>query len=384
MVVNLEEAKRCLSIAKKKLQAGDAAAAERLAQKALNMHPLPEAQDFLKALSSAPKPSAQAQPDKKPAASVPKPPTESTPKAALSYTKEQVEAVTRIMSFKNDYYRVLELQKTASDSEIKKSYRKLALQFHPDKNKAPSADEAFKIVSQAFTTLSDSQKRGHYDQFGAATSPAKFSNTQFSQQPFAFTQTSDISPEDLFNAFFGQNVDGFDFNFGPGIRMRKFSQRQANNQRAQYYAHRPESNSEPDSRSQILSILIFFAFLLLSGLFTSVINSEESLPRFSFSPSGHYTTRKTTKSYNVDYFVKNSEFRSYKLPSNPALLRKLESRVISSYTNILRDECRSQMLRKERMIEDANGWLGIGRDPVALKKAKKLKLPSCDELARFT
>jgi DnaJ-class molecular chaperone len=61
---------------------------------------------------------------------------------------------------------VLGIEKTATEDDIKKAYRKLALRVHPDKNRAPEAQEAFKKVGQAYTTLSDASKRRHYDMFG--------------------------------------------------------------------------------------------------------------------------------------------------------------------------------------------------------------------------
>ena len=60
----------------------------------------------------------------------------------------------------------LGVSKQATDSELKKSYRKMALQFHPDKNKAPGADEAFKAIGNAFAVLSDAEKRKQYDLYG--------------------------------------------------------------------------------------------------------------------------------------------------------------------------------------------------------------------------
>ncbi|UTR14364.1 molecular chaperone DnaJ [Salipaludibacillus sp. LMS25] len=67
---------------------------------------------------------------------------------------------------KRDFYDVLGVNKGASEAEIKKAYRKLARQYHPDVNKEADAEDKFKEVKEAYDTLSDSQKRAHYDQFG--------------------------------------------------------------------------------------------------------------------------------------------------------------------------------------------------------------------------
>lgn len=69
---------------------------------------------------------------------------------------------------KRDYYEILGVAKNASASEIKKAYRKLALKYHPDKNKEPSAAEKFKEISEAYAVLSNDQKRAQYDQYGHA------------------------------------------------------------------------------------------------------------------------------------------------------------------------------------------------------------------------
>src|SRR2546422_5532207 len=67
---------------------------------------------------------------------------------------------------KRDYYEVLSVQKNASKDEIKNSYRKLALQYHPDRNKSPEAEEKFKELSEAYAVLSDDEKRKQYDAYG--------------------------------------------------------------------------------------------------------------------------------------------------------------------------------------------------------------------------
>ncbi len=77
------------------------------------------------------------------------------------------------MATKRDFYEVLGVAKSASAAEIKSAYRKMALKFHPDKNKAADAEEKFKEINEAYQVLSDQQKRSTYDQFGhAAFDPA--------------------------------------------------------------------------------------------------------------------------------------------------------------------------------------------------------------------
>ena len=64
------------------------------------------------------------------------------------------------MATKRDYYEILGVNKTAPVDEIKTAYRKLAMQYHPDKNKAPDAEERFKEISEAYGVLSDQNKIG--------------------------------------------------------------------------------------------------------------------------------------------------------------------------------------------------------------------------------
>ena len=81
-------------------------------------------------------------------------------------TPKQRELVTRVNRAK-DYYDIFSCDKSASEADLKKAYRKLALQLHPDKNTAPGAEDAFKKVNKALDVLSDKGKRSTYDMFGA-------------------------------------------------------------------------------------------------------------------------------------------------------------------------------------------------------------------------
>ena len=74
-----------------------------------------------------------------------------------------------VLKMKKDYYEILGVSKNATAAEIKKAYRKKALEYHPDKNPGDKeAEEKFKEAAQAYEILSDEQKRAQYDQYGHA------------------------------------------------------------------------------------------------------------------------------------------------------------------------------------------------------------------------
>lgn len=106
---------------------------------------------------------------------------------------------------KRDYYEVLGIKKGASDDEIKKAYRKLAKQYHPDLNGGDATAEArFKEVNEANDVLSDSQKRGRYDQFGHAGVDPSYGGGGGGYGGFDM----DIDLSDLFGSFFGGGGGG--------------------------------------------------------------------------------------------------------------------------------------------------------------------------------
>ncbi|HET6344928.1 MAG TPA: DnaJ domain-containing protein, partial [Myxococcota bacterium] len=102
---------------------------------------------------------------------------------------------------KRDYYEVLGVTRTAEEREIKKAYRKLAMDFHPDRNPSPEAEERFKEASEAYEVLSDPDKRRIYDRAG-------FDGLR-SQ---GFSGFSGVGVEDIFSSF--GDIFGDLFGFG--------------------------------------------------------------------------------------------------------------------------------------------------------------------------
>jgi len=118
-----------------------------------------------------------------------------------------------------DYYRVLGITKGASDDEIKKSYRKLAMKYHPDKNNSPGAEEKFKEIGEAYDVLSDPKKKQIYDQYGEdglKGAPSGGGVPNFGEGP-GYTYSYHGDPRATFTQFFGSSnpFESF-FSGGPG------------------------------------------------------------------------------------------------------------------------------------------------------------------------
>ncbi len=131
-------------------------------------------------------------------------------------------------SNKRDYYEVLGIQRSANKEEIKNSYRRLALQYHPDRNKSPGAEERFKEISEAYAVLSDDEKRKRYDTYGHVGAEEVFRGSEANFDE-VFKDMGFGGFRDIFEQIFGgggrggfgsarNDPFGFGFSFGGGRR----------------------------------------------------------------------------------------------------------------------------------------------------------------------
>lgn len=140
------------------------------------------------------------------------------------YTEEQEKLTLSILGKdKHAFYEMLEVDRKASDNEIKKAYRKLAIRLHPDKNSHPRSSEAFKKINRAFEVLSDEQKRQMFDQLGrdpddraaaaardpfAGSSSGFQGNSGFAPEGMFFRRAAGGPPEDIFDFLFNAHAAG--------------------------------------------------------------------------------------------------------------------------------------------------------------------------------
>ncbi|MDY6834521.1 MAG: DnaJ domain-containing protein [Chloroflexota bacterium] len=142
-----------------------------------------------------------------------------------------------------DYYKILGVNKNATEEELKKSYRKLAMQYHPDRNQGKEqwANEKFKEINEAFSVLGDPEKRRQYDRYGSVGNPGDiFSN------PFTRTTFDDLM-KDYSGA--GLGIDFINDLFGDLFGGRRSSH---NKTRAQT-GRRPGSHSKETHFNDIFS-----------------------------------------------------------------------------------------------------------------------------------
>lgn len=333
-----------------------------------------------------------------------------------NYTVEQKAAVIRVRRCSTTaFYEILDLEKSCTDAEIKKAYRKLSLLTHPDKNGYEGADEAFKLVSHAFQVLSDAEKKQKYDRYGGDPDNRFGSSPASTASPFSGFARSpgggrgpvfedEISPEELFNRFFGGggmgggpfgttekpaskrlraycSLGGFDtgpqfvFNLGggPGFRVHQFGggRPRRRPQEANGNSERPPQ-SAMSVLSNLLPLLILFVLPLLSSIFSSSSPPGPSI-RFN-TPEPPYVMQRTTPRLRVDYFLNPAEVEDYSNRNFRDLDRKAEN----SYVTNLQYDCQLEMRTRNRMMDDAQGW--FFQDVDKMREARNYEMRSCRRL----
>ncbi|KAJ2024117.1 Chaperone protein dnaJ [Coemansia sp. S85] len=382
MEVNRDEAARALDIAQKKWTTGDSAGALRIARKSHSLFPTPLSEKLVaeyeqSASASAPKEEeAESELRSRTKPATVKPQEENT----RTHTPQQLASVKAVISAKSDYYKVLGAERTATEVELKRAYRKSALLFHPDKNFAPGADEAFKLVAHAFNVLSDAEKRAHYDRFGVDGGRDAGSRPMQRRRG----AEDEVSPEELFNMFFGGDAGGrFGVQFGPNVR---FAQHFSNHHRRQRGADEEESERSLWSACLQFMPLVFLVLSLFGSSLLSLLFAGSVMPNYSFDLSPPYTESRLTQMRGVQYWVDPAEYARSSLGAEGGALRELRSferDVEAQYVSRLQRKCRQEKEHKRMEIHMAQGWFGIGNDRARLQAAMDLPLPACDELRRF-
>ncbi|CAL0320076.1 unnamed protein product [Lupinus luteus] len=356
---NKDDALKCLKIGKEALEAGDPSRALKFLSKARRLDPTLPVDDLLSAIQKdeGDQPAAAASGEPSEPSSPLKPSGQpsirrrglargsssaSSSSVAATYTDEQISVIREIRRKKN-YYEILGLEKSCTVDDARKAYRKLSLKVHPDKNKAPGAEEAFKSVSKAFQCLSNEESKRKYDVSGEDESVYERRTNRQATRAYNGYYEADVDAEEIFrNFFFGgggmapaTNFGGFRFGAGMG--------------------HRPAEHGSGGFNARfIIQLLPVLLIILVSFL-------PSSDPIYTLSRSYPYEHQFTTPK-GVNYYVKSTKFAQDYPPSSPGRTT-IEEEVEREYSSILHQNCRLEMQRRQ--------W-GYIRE-----------MPHCDMLRKF-
>ncbi|XP_061107424.1 dnaJ homolog subfamily B member 14-like isoform X1 [Conger conger] len=371
---NRDEAEKCINIATDALAAGDKDKAVKYLNKAEKLYPTKKAKVLLDALmrngSAAGNgtycrrredrsESSQSQPEKG---------SQDTgggggAEAAKSFSRDQVEGVQKIKKCK-DYYEVLGVVKEANEDDLKKAYRKLALKFHPDKNHAPGATEAFKKIGNAYAVLSNPEKRRQYDLTGGEEPASQGHGHGGYDYHQGFEP--DITPEDLFNMFFGGGFPSSSAHTYTNGRAR-FSQQHPSQTRRE---RREERDGGFSMFIQLMPILVLIVVSILSHLMVST-------PPYSLYPRSAtgQSVKRQTENLHVSYYVT----RDFKSEYKGSDLKKIEKEVEEDYISNVRNNCWKERQAKNDLMYAAR----VYRDDRLRKKAEQMNMDNCKELDRL-
>lgn len=295
-----------------------------------------------------------------------------------SYTEDQRQGVLRIKNCK-DFYEILGVPKKASEEELKKAYRKLALKFHPDKNFAPGATDAFKAIGNAYAVLSNPEKRQQYDQYGdqsaASNAPQHSSHSRHGyHRNFHRDFEADISPEELFNIFFGGRFPTGNIHVytNQGASYSQFYQPR----RRRAYERREEvveDNQSQNTFTALLQLLPVLVLILIS-VFTQMMATNPPYSLF-YKPAMGLVVSRETQHMGVPYYVDKGFQKEYR----GAALDELEKTIENDYIEHLQNSCWKE---KQQKSDLAN--LGqLYRDDRLKQKAESMRLDHCEKLHRL-
>nr|XP_043627040.1 chaperone protein dnaJ 49-like [Erigeron canadensis] len=348
---NKDEALRCLKIGKDALGLGDQTRARKFISKAQRLDPSLNIDDLLSSLESENTQnesgsgsgstsglSKQAENG----SGVRRRAPETGSSGSGGYTQEQVMIVSEIKR-KKDYYEILGLEKTCSVEDVRKAYRKLSLKVHPDKNKAPGSEEAFKKVSKAFQCLSVEENRKQYDLVGSDEPVYERRAARRGGTGSGFYYEGDVDAEEIFrNFFFGGNpratTQFTGFSFGPGMG-----------------AGVQGGNGSAGGMRTLIQVLPVLLIILLNFL-------PSNEPIYTLSRTYGYDHVFTTQK-GINYYVKSRNFEQ-DYPLNSKERQQLEASVEHDYVSILSHNCRIEIQQ--------NQW-----------GYYKKETPNCDRLRQF-
>ncbi|KAK3135782.1 hypothetical protein QOZ80_5BG0423380 [Eleusine coracana subsp. coracana] len=326
---NKDEALRSVNLAKSAFASGDRQRAEKFIRIAQRLDPCIPLDDLLSSTERSGILNGAACHDKTGRGQAPEIPK--VPKDHVGnhvdhgYTEENVRVVRDIRK-KKDYYAILGVERRCSVEEIRKAYRRLSLKVHPDKNKAPSAEDAFKLYSNG-------TRRGPVRRRRQARS--SFYNYE-----------EDFDPDEIFRSFFYGTHDNV-FRAQNSYRTRG-ADRQQRQQRREHTVQGASSIN--------LTMLLHLAVVLFIVALAFI---PVRRPEYSLQKTSYFHISKVTEKHGVEYYVSKQEFEE-QFPRGSTSRQNIEQSVFKDYKSMLGRYCHVELQRRQ--------W------------AKDFPKPNCDKL----
>ena len=275
----------------------------------------------------------------------------------------QDEACEKIIK-NNNYYEILGITKETPNDDIKRAYKKLALKFHPDKNKSSKAEEAFKKIATAYQTLTDPKKRELFDKYGSEEEYRE-KIYQERQQQFEY---EDFDAYDIFDMFFG-NID-------PEVLRR---------QRRRF--RRAQAQQQAQINPRFVKFLPFLQLIpvLLMSLTYIVPYIFRTKDLFIFEKNNKdYPYERKTQRFKINYYVGKDFEEKYKNIKNNNIEKiKIENEIENKYLNYLRIECQEKnQLREDIQYKMIYYGKGTYYYKLLAKELNKIDFSVCDKLKK--
>lgn len=380
MESNKDEANKCLDLAAKYLQQGNKDKAEKFVRKAEKLYPSQRGAELLQAVQDMSDEEEEGGKEdkrysrKQENSSYPEPSNEEATTSSAQYTQEQIESVKKIRKCKN-YYEILGVSKDVSEMELKKAYRRLALAFHPDKNKAPGAGEAFKAIGSAYAVLSNPEKKRQYDLYGdeeaAPRSRRGRQNGFYEYEDPSHGFQGDMTAEEIFNMFFGGGMPGSSVYVRRGGRWQRQGAGGGGYAQEGHSHHQHASHTQEQGGVSALFQLLPIIFLILMSLFSSLLVSD---PLYSFDQTHKYSIQRKTTGLRISYYVKENFHQEF-----TGSLRRLERQIEEEYISHLRNKCFHEKSYRENLLWQAR----YSGNENLLTKAQHYPMPACANLEKI-
>ena len=304
-------------------------------------------------------------------------------------TPEQEALLSKIRASNGDYYEMLGVSRSASDADVKKAYRKLALKLHPDKCKAAGAEEAFKSVSKAFACLSDGDKRAAYDRYGTEDPSSLSGGRGGGGAASAYRRRhgggtyyteEEVDPAEIFNMFFGGGFGGPGVRFhaggSGGFRSAQFARAQfAREQEARRARARgggaagTRASNDPDPAELFRGLFQLLPLLLVFLLYFLSPGGEE---HFALSRTPTFRHEMRTERLDQPFYVKDLDAFEEAYPSATRQRLRAESNIEASHINAMEHNCLYERQQQQRLFRYGN--------KAERERANAMTLNSCVKL----